>query len=62
MDLIRIHIDELVIDGFKRGAPELPERVAAQVAAALADRGLPPTTATHVSTVVGTQVARSVPS
>ena len=40
MDVMRIHIDELVLEGFAPNAPELPAHVSEQVSAALVERGL----------------------
>jgi hypothetical protein len=60
MDVMRIHIDELVLDGFAPNTPELPAQVSEQVSAALVQRGLTPRTASNVSAAVGAQVARSV--
>jgi hypothetical protein len=57
---LRVHIDELVLDGFARNATDLPASVAAQVSAALVNRGLAPATASQVSAAVGAHVARSV--
>jgi hypothetical protein len=60
MDVMHIHIDELVLDGFAPNAADLPTHVSEQVSAALVERGLPPHTATNVSSAIGAQVARSV--
>ena len=60
MDVMRIHIDELVLEGFAPNAPELNAAVAQHVSAALVERGLAPHTASNVSAAVGAQVARSV--
>ena len=57
---IRIHIDELVLDGFSAESVELPASIAAQVSAALVDRGLSPAIASTTSTTVGAHVARSI--
>lgn len=57
---LRVHIDELVLDGFARKATDLPASVAAQVSAVLVERGLKPATASQVSVAVGAHVARSV--
>jgi hypothetical protein len=59
-DVIRIDIDELVLDGFSADAVELPTSVAAQVSAALVERGLPPAIAISTATAVGAHVARSI--
>jgi hypothetical protein len=52
-DAIRIHIDELVLDGFSAEAPELPKSVADQVSAALVERGISPAIASSAATAVG---------
>jgi len=57
---IRIHIDELVLDGFSADAIELPNSVADQVSAALVERGLSPAVASSTGTAVGAHVARSI--
>ena len=60
MDVMRIHIDELVLDGFAPNAPELNAAVAQRVSAALVERGLAPNTAARVSDSVGVEVAQRV--
>ena len=57
---IRIHIEALVVDGFDKGATELPDHIAASVSAALVERGLSPVIASSTATAVGAQVARSI--
>jgi len=59
-DQIRIHIEELVVDGFDTGAAELPDHIAASVSAALVERGLSPVIASSAATAVGAHVARSI--
>jgi hypothetical protein len=59
-DPIRIQIEELIVDGFAADAPELPNSVAAQVSAALVERGLSPVIASSTATAVGAHVARSI--
>jgi hypothetical protein len=55
-----IDIDEIVLDGFERDAPELPKHVAGQVEQALIARRLGAEHARQISIAVGEQVARSV--
>jgi hypothetical protein len=60
MGVIRIHIDEIVVDGFAPQARELPESVAAQVSRVLVERGLASDTAASTSAAVGTHVAQAL--
>jgi hypothetical protein len=60
MGMIRIHIDELVVDGFSPQSSELSASVAAQVSERLVERGLAPDTAARTSEVVGAHVAQAI--
>jgi hypothetical protein len=60
MGVIRIRIDELVVDGFSPHASELPASVAAQVSAVLVERGLAPDTAASTSAAISTQVVQAI--
>ena len=61
MDVMRINIDELVLDGFAPDAPGLNAIVAQRVSEALVERGVAPKMAARVSDRVGAQVAQRMP-
>jgi hypothetical protein len=60
MGVIRIHIEELVVDGFAAHAVELPASVGAQVSEVLVERGLAPDAAARTSAAIGVAVAQAV--
>ncbi len=60
MDLIRIHIDEVVLDGVPADTAALADAVNTHLTDALVDRGLTAQTAARVGVAVGSRVARDV--
>jgi hypothetical protein len=60
MGVMRIYIDELVLDSVPADAAELADTINAHLAAALLERRLTAETAARVGMAVGGQVAREV--
>ncbi|HEY3057564.1 MAG TPA: hypothetical protein VGL99_01180 [Chloroflexota bacterium] len=60
MDLIRIHIDELVLDGVPAEGADLANTINTHLRVAFVERGLTAQTAAQVALAVGSRVARDV--
>jgi hypothetical protein len=60
MDVMHVHIDELVLEGFPRNAAELPTNISTQLLYALREHGVAAEYTREMAHAVGEAVARSV--